>query len=286
MDVFQKRVSQLSQMSIDKHQLAFNQFDWPSKISDNDWWFSPSALSIIGSEKEKTFDEIQKKKIAKWECINFFSLNYTGELELIQEVSRILNQVNIGEARNYLHHLIDEENQHMWYFNRFCQRYVGKVYPNKKFQLEKQKLSKEVDHFLVFARVLIFEEIGHYFNIKNAKDPMVHPFIREINQAHYSEEARHITFGRKVLLELSKQLPDESSCRELIREELIKSIQINIGALYNPLAYKDAGIERGMMLRESLLTDRGRMLIHMEHMLPGVLKILMQCQIDLEGFSI
>lgn len=286
MDVFQKRVSQLSQMSVDKHVLAFNRFNWPSKISNNDWWFSPNALTIANSDMELNFDEIQKKQLAKWECINFFSLNYTGELELIQEVSRILNQVKIGDAKNYLHHLIDEENQHMWYFNQFCQRYVGKVYPNKKFQLQKQKISKEVDHFLVFARVLIFEEIGHFFNIKNAKDPLVHPFIREINQAHYHDEARHIAFGRKVLQKLAEQLPEESSCRYFIRDELIKSIHINIGALYNPLAYKDAGIERGMMLRESLLTDPGRMSIHMEQMLPGVIKALSQCEIELEEFTV
>lgn len=282
MNEFNSRISQLSQMSIDKHQLAFNRFEWPKQLSDNDWWFSPSALTIAHSEIESAFNEEQKKRLAKWECVNIFSLNYTGELELIQEVSRILIQIENPEIRNYLHHFIDEENQHMWYFNQFCQRYAGKVYPNKKLRLEKVKLSKEIDHFLVFARVLIFEEIGHYFNIKNAKDPLVHPFVREINQAHYYDEARHITFGRKLLEKLAEELPDDLDSHEYIREELIKSTQMNIGSLYNPLAYKDAGLQRGMMLRESLLTDPGRIKIHQEKMLAGVMKTLSQCHIELE----
>jgi len=67
------------------------------------------------------------------------------------------------------------------------------------YRFKKEKIPKDIDHFLVFARVLIFEEIGHYYNIMNSKDDRVNQFVRQINKAHYSEEARHITFGRRLL---------------------------------------------------------------------------------------
>ncbi|MCO7225493.1 hypothetical protein [Pleionea sp. CnH1-48] len=89
MDKFLERVSQLSKMSIDKHNLAFSRFDWPEKIEDDCWWFSPDSLTIAQSEVESDFSEEQKKSLAKWECINIFSLNNTGELELKEKVSEL-----------------------------------------------------------------------------------------------------------------------------------------------------------------------------------------------------
>ncbi|WP_144394866.1 diiron oxygenase [Pleionea sediminis] len=281
MEKFIARAKTLSKVSIDQHNTAFRRFQWPESIPEDDWWFSPDALTIAHSEVESNFTEDQKKHLAKWECINIFSLNNTGELELIQEVSRIMHEVELGEAREYLHHLIDEENQHMWYFNKFCNNYVGKVYPNKKFQLKKQEYSKDVDHFLVFARVLIFEEIGHYFNILNAKDARVNPFVREINEAHYQDEARHITYGHRTLEQLAEKALANESAKELIREELEKSIAINIGALYNPTAYRDSGIKQGMLLREKLLSDPGRINIHEQKMLRGVKRLLKRCGLNL-----
>ncbi|VUD46760.1 hypothetical protein TDB9533_00889 [Thalassocella blandensis] len=280
MDNFLSRVRTLTHSSIEKHRLAFNRFEWPEKIQDDMWWHSPDALSIATSAIENDWSEEQKMALAKWECINIFSLNYTGELELMQEVSRIMHEVKLGEAKEYLHHLIDEENQHMWYFNKFCQTYAGKVYPSKKIQLEKQKLEKPMDHFLVFARVLIFEEIGHYFNVVNARDKRVEPFIREINEAHYHDEARHIAFGRQVLEQLAEDAIVDDNAADFVENQLDKSIAINIGSIYNPQAYRDAGFPQGVLLREKLLNDPSRMFIHEKKMLSGVKRLLGKCGLN------
>lgn len=281
MDNFFNRVKTLTHASIEKHQLAFNRFAWPEKLDEEMWWQSPDALTLAGSLHENDFDEAQKRQLAKWECINIFSLNYTGELELMQEVSRIMHEVKLGEAKEYLHHLIDEENQHMWYFNKFCQLYGGKVYPNRKIQLEKPKLEKDMDHFLVFARVLIFEEIGHYFNVVNARDKRVEPFVREINEAHYHDEARHIAYGRQVLEQLAANAIVDENAADFIENQLAKSIAINIGSLYNPQAYRDAGIQQGVSLREKLMNDPGRVHIHEKKMLSGVKRLLAKCGLNI-----
>ena len=276
-----ERANKLIQLSIDNHIYAFNHFQWPETLSENEYWFSPDALSIANSAVEKELTEEQKIKLSKWECVNSFSLNNSGERELIHEVSRVMHELPIGESKEYLHHLIDEENQHMWYFNKFCNQYAGKVYTDKKLQLKKEKISKAVDHFLVFARVLIFEEIGHYYNIMNSKDEKVNQFVRQINKAHYSEEARHITFGRRLLEPLAEQaLASEENILK-IKNELNKSIQMNINALYNPAMYRDAGLEKPMLIRSRLLEDENRKYIHQNTILKGIKKVFAKLELDL-----
>lgn len=282
---FQQRADQLVDLSVKNHCYAFERFKWPDQLPENEYWFSPDALSIAGTEFEATLTESQKITLSKWECVNIFSLNNTGERELIQEVSRVMHELPIGTAKEYLNHLISEENQHMWYFNKFCQNYAGKVYPNKKLRLKKQKISKDIDHFLVFARVLIFEEIGHYFNIANAKDSRVNEFVREVNQAHYSEEARHIAFGRRILEPLAEKALEKDEDKNMILAELNQSVQMNLQALYNPSMYRDAGLESPMQIRQKLLDDKNRQEIHHTVMLKGVHKVFKKLGLELDSIS-
>ena len=276
---FQDRVNTLIQLSVDRHKNAFTRFDWPQSVSEDAYWFSPDALSVAGTEWAQRLDDAELQRLSKWECINSFSLNVTGERELMHEVSRVMHELPIGESRDYLHHLIHEENQHMWYFNKFCHTYAGKVYPNKKMPLAKINLSKSVDHFLVFARILIFEEIGHYHNIMNSRDDRVEPFVREINHAHYQEEARHITFGRKVLEPLAETALQNADDQKLILDELNKTLQMNIGSLYNPAMYRDAGLPKPMALRAELMSDPQRLQVHQNDILKGVAKVFGQLEL-------
>ena len=278
---FSDRVDRLIQLSVDRHNNAFTQFDWPESLSDDAYWFSPDALSVAGTSWAEQLSTEQLKTLSKWECINSFSLNVTGERELMHEVSRVMHELPIGESRDYLHHLINEENQHMWYFNKFCMSYAGKVYPNKKMQLVKTEISKAVDHFLVFARILIFEEIGHYHNIMNSRDERVLNFVREINHAHYQEEARHITFGRKVLEPLAEAALHSEDDKQLVLNELNKTIQMNIGSLYNPAMYRDAGLPKPMAMRGQLMSDVSRLKVHQNDILKSVAKVFEQLELPI-----
>ena len=278
---FNNRVDKLIQLSIKKHIKAFDYFNWPETLPEDEYWFSPDALSIAETDWANKLSEKQKIQLSKWECVNSFSLNNTGERELINQVSRIMHELQIGEAKDYLHHLIDEENQHMWYFNKFCNKYANKVYKNKNLSLKQQQISREMDHFLVFARILIFEEIGHYYNIMNSKDERVTEFVRKINSAHYSEEARHITFGRRILEQLIQGLLSTEENILMITLELNKSIQLNINALYNPAMYRDTGLEKPMQIRGQLLDDSSRKNIHKNHILKGLRKVFSKLGLNL-----
>lgn len=276
------KTDNLAKLSVNKHNDAFRFFNWPDKIEDDTWWQSPDVLSVSLTEQYNQFSPEQLQRLSKWECINTFSLNYTGELELIHEVSRVLNKVTLADAREYLFHLINEENQHMWYFHKFCKDYTAKVYPNRKFQIEKPALTPAQEQFLIFARILIFEEIGHHYNIVNAKDDRVHPFIREINEEHYKDESRHIAYGRQLLEHLAPAALQEEGSAELLAKQLQTAIDINIGALYNTSAYRDAGISDPMALRTQLMMNPQRIEFHRTQLLKHVTRLLLRCGIPLE----
>lgn len=274
--VYNERLAKLVKLSRDRHVFSFTRFDWSASIADTDWWMSPELLTIHGTPYYEQTPEAQLRLLSKWECINLFSLNVTGEQELIAGVAELLHTPMLKEANDYLHHFIDEENQHMWYFAKFCEEYGGKIYGNKKIQLNDLKLDPKLSILVRFAQIFIFEEVGHYYNLKIALDDRVHPFIREINEAHRNDESRHITFGRALLAKLAAGIDEEYPPETLqtISEHLRRYIQLTIESLYNPAMYRDAGFPSGIAIRTALLANPTRQHFHSTELLKKILGLL------------
>src|SRR5207244_844073 len=138
------------------------------------------------------------------EAVNFYSLNIHGEKALLEGLAHRLYQPDLSEVSKYLHHFLDEENKHMVYFGEFCLRYAGKIYRDRKVAFPREYERGEED-FLFFGRVMIFEEIVDYFNRRMGNDERLSTVAREINRLHHSDEARHLTFGRRIVKELFEQ---------------------------------------------------------------------------------
>src|SRR5690242_7301671 len=111
----------------DDHDV-FNDIKWPDQIEDNQFWMSPYLMSIYNTKLFQTISEEQLYKVSKAECISFFSLNVHGIRDLILEVVKYIHSPGFEIVSEYLHHFIDEENEHMYFFSRFCLKYGGKIY--------------------------------------------------------------------------------------------------------------------------------------------------------------
>ena len=273
---FNKKVEKLVESSRKSPIFAYTKFDWPQSISEECWWFAPEQLSIYGTDFYHQADETTLKRLSKWECTNLFSLNITGEQELIAKVISIINQPMLCEVRDYLHHFIEEESQHMWYFNEFCTRYSGKSYDKKTAILNASNLPQDVELLLIFARITIFEEVGHHFNIHNGQDTRVHPFIAELNRAHQQDEGRHINFGRLIIAQLAEQVIAKYD-REVLDEverQLRTSMQLVVESFYNPAMYRDAQLGRGMTIRAALLADPVRIEYNQNVLLKNIYNVL------------
>lgn len=283
--VFASRVAQLVKLSRERHVNSFSQIQWPSSVPDDEWWLPPELLSVHGTEHADGLSERQLKLLSKWECINGFSLNVEGERELIHMLSARLYAPDMPEIEDYIHHFLDEENKHLWFFGEFCRRYGGKIYSSKKVSVAEERFGNEMTFFLLFARIFIFEEIGGYYNVIAGGDERVSPFVRLIHQIHHADEARHITFGRAVLTQ-SKQIAFAASppaeCEAAIAH-LQRFVQVSIEALYQPAMYRDSGIAGGVALRRALLAHPARHAHHGSALLKRPLKFMADLGIALQA---
>lgn len=219
-------------------------FEWPAELDPDAWYFTPELISLYDSPAWASLSEPQRKRLSLAEAVNFFSLNIHGEKQLISEISRRLYAGDDSELSRYLLHFVDEEARHMMYFSGFCQRYAEKIYPDRTLHGEDSG-DEEIDMFLLFARINVFEEIVDYYNRTMAKDERLAPVVREINRIHHMEELRHLNFGRNFLRHcLDRHIDDwDDTRRQALRDHLSGYLTFVWKQYYNPGAYQDAGIE-------------------------------------------
>ena len=234
----------------------FSQLEWPESLERNQWFMTPELISLHGTVHYDILDEEAQQLLSFFELVNFFSINIHGERMLIEGLAKRLYRKHTEIVSPYLHHFLDEENKHMFYFGRFCSRYAGKLYAEKKFTLKRDYADGE-EEFLFFARVMVFEEMVDIYNRRMAKDQQLVSISREINWLHHFEEARHLVFGRRIVEELFETHADswQSEVRQRIADELVHFLDATWKDLFNPEVYKDAGLQDAYALRREVLTD-------------------------------
>jgi hypothetical protein len=158
------------------------------------------------------------------------------------------------EATEYIHHFLDEENKHMVMFSMFCNRYAGKVYPDKKIALPRSYQPGEED-VVFFIKALVVEDLGDVYNVVMMKDYRIEPIAREINRRHHDDEARHIAFGRRRLAEMFHEHRGRWSAETLegLRSWIVAYLKSCTADFCNPSMYKDAGLPNGYAIRTMAL---------------------------------
>jgi hypothetical protein len=233
---------------------VYNTFEWPEKLQEGEgvWYMPPELISIYGTPAYEALTDEQQRKLSLYELGNFFSLVLQGERPLVQGlVHRMYAKGNTTAINEYLHHFVDEENKHMVMFGEFCNRYIGKVYPEKKISLERT-YAKGEEEVAFFCKVMVVEELGDYYNLVIGADERCDPLVREVNKVHHIDEARHLAFGRLYTAEVfAKHSPNWSP--EVLagfRQWLVDYLKSSWGDYYNPTMYRDAGLADSYELRQ------------------------------------
>jgi len=255
---FVELLDRLGQKSVEDHRNPYLFFDWPDNLPQEAPWMSDDLLSIYATAAADELDEATKF-LSKWESINFYSMNVHGIRDLLVEVVNRIHMPGFETPSDFFHHFIDEENQHMWFFAEFCLRYGGKLYPSFKLP-SSVDTDADIQNFLVFARILLFEEIVDFYNVRMGDDQRLHPTIRQVNALHHADESRHIAFGRELVAVLFARLRDKVSTDRLgeIEQYLKRYIVYSLQGFYNPQMYVDAGIAQPFDFRSRLLADEQR----------------------------
>lgn len=262
---FRTLLGRLSDKATADYYNPFTTFDWPASIPTDELWMSPELLSVHGTELMDELTPAQLHTLSRWESVNFYSLNVHGIRELLIEVTRRVHTPGFELPSEFFHHFIGEENDHMWFFATFCLRYADKIYADKSVKLPEAPRDPDIENFLVFARILVFEQIVDHYNVHMAADHRLHPTVRHINRLHHQDESRHIAFGCRLVQLLWERLLDrglDDTSRDELRSYLGRYLTTSIESFYNPAVYRDAGLPDGFALRRRLLTHPARRAAH------------------------
>lgn len=252
-------LDRLSSKSVEDYYNPYQLFQWPDSLPEGMWWMSPELTTTHGTEVAEKLSQEQLHTLSRCESINFYSLNVHGIRELLIEVTRRIHTSGFETPSEFFHHFIGEENEHMWFFAEFCLRYGGKMYRQPAGPAAEIPRSN-VESLLVFARILIFEELVDHFNSKMALDDRLDDTIRAINRIHHQDESRHIAFGRELVSVLFEDVKQTATPEELagISAYIRRYLTYSFESLYNPQVYRDANLEDPQHLRRSLLDSPAR----------------------------
>jgi hypothetical protein len=237
-------VDRLSALSRRDYQNPYRTAEWPATVDPEGAWFSsPELLSLYGTPFFGQLSEAGRRRLSFHEAANFYSLNIHGEKTLMRGLATRLYRRDLLDVAPYLHHFLDEENKHSVYFGGFCTRYA-RIYPSRQLEFTKKE-HRDLDDFLFFGKVLIFENLADYYNVRQARDRRLEPIARFINHNHHVEESRHLAFGRRLvtaLWEASAPGWDEAT-KSAARDHLEQFFVASWREYYNPDVYADAGFD-------------------------------------------
>ncbi|MFI6651567.1 diiron oxygenase [Streptomyces sp. NPDC050529] len=253
---FQSVLGRLVAMSERDYYDPYKLFVWPDSLDDDAYWMSPELMTVHGTEVAGTFDEDQLKAISKWESINFYSVNVHGIRELLTSIIARIHSTGFEVPSEYFHHIIGEENDHMWFFAKFCLNYGGKIYPDRQVVFAGPQIP-EAESFLIFSRLLIFEELVDVYNQFMGTDERLHPTIRQVNAVHHQDESRHIAFGRQIVQILHEELRSRLTAAQIkeLGDYLKRYMRSSVEMLCSPAAFRDAGIEDPYGVRRKVVSD-------------------------------
>ena len=252
-------LGRLGRMAVEDYYNPYRTFDWPDSLPVDRLWMPRELLSIHNTPVAAELSEQQIIQLSIWESLNFYSLNVHGIRELLTEVVARVHMPGFEIPSEFLHHFIGEENEHMWFFAEFCRRYGRKLYFFPQIKTASPG-NREVEHFLVFARILVFEEIVDHYNHTMAEDASLHDTIRQINRIHHRDESRHIAFGHELVSLLYSPLKSRLDQEELnkISAYLRDYVDYCLRWFYSLDAYYDAGIADPAAFRARLIAEPGR----------------------------
>jgi hypothetical protein len=258
--------TRLSRLSVEHRKDPRQLFSWPAQADDDLPAMSEALLPLYGHPLYAELTDEQRRRLALLEAVNFFSLNITGEQELMAGLALRIERGDAPHLSGYLQHFLEEESAHTVVFTRFCLDYGQGVIASEAGVIAseaKQSPAELTDRFAVlamtvfprsylpgeeeflfFARVLVFEEIAQEYNQRIAADADVWKLARDINDYHASDEARHIAFGRALVDELWQRTAGgwDADQRKQVGDYLRRYVTTVLRSYVNPDVYRAVGL--------------------------------------------
>ena len=261
----ERLLQRLRTQSVFEQDGRYRDFDWPESLPADGYWLSPELLSVYGTEIAASMDEATLQALSRAESIAFYSANVHGIRDLLLGVVERIYMPGFVDVSENLAHFVSEENHHMWFFAEFCLRYGPAIYDTRKLAFGRES-DADVLAFLTFAQILIFEEIGHFYNQRMMADERLPEIVRRINRRHYRDEARHIQLGRHLVARLYGRMLERCAAEKVrsVLDSIRRYVRFTLESFYDTTAYRAAALEEPLRLRGELLRHPARRRHHRE----------------------
>jgi hypothetical protein len=212
---FEASASRLIERSMSAGANRYAGFAWSAPAPDR-LAMSPAFTPLAGHPVYQELNDERRWQLALLEAVSFFSLNISGERDLMRGLEARVAGVVPEHVSRYLPCFLREEAAHTEVFKRFCHTYGGFIFRDRQVRFPQEFLPGE-ENFVFFARALIFEEIADFYNRKLAADDTLWLLVRDIHRYHAEDEARHIAFGRLYVSTLWDELGKHWTVEEKAR---------------------------------------------------------------------
>jgi len=255
--MIEKYLQRLEQLSIKNKVDPILDIDFEEIPSTSDFWLSEEFISIYNTAEYKQLSLENKKTLSQKEFCLLCSITATGEKEAIININKILLKKKYSKYFPYIYRLIQEELNHIYMFKTFSEKY-GTFYPILYSYAQGDiTKSQDINELAIFVHLLIFEEVGDIMNNFMVEDETLPELVRVLSQVHNADESRHISFGRKVVLDILNKIQDNIASEELITLQihLESFIDTRHRDFFNIEIYKSIGIENSFNFRKKLVLE-------------------------------
>ncbi|MFT6248646.1 MAG: hypothetical protein ACJAZQ_001855 [Cognaticolwellia sp.] len=179
---------------------------WEVELTEPVYLKIKERISIYGTPYwEKTTEE-ERRKLAFEEMITWWSAFIHLESLVVEAYQAELNNGCFNkypEIRQYMRHFIKEELIHTIVFQKGIDYFGAKIYPMPDFlgSFYKDHANGKDPLMSVFLTMMI-EWIADEYQRLDTNGDEIHPMARNLVQAHWKEEMRHIKWGQNMIKHL------------------------------------------------------------------------------------
>lgn len=283
-----KQIDILLRASVQKKLNPLTDLPWNDAPSKDLFWMPEKLISIYGEPEYECLCDEKKLELSQLEFSLLCSVSSSGEKEVIANMATRMLKTKYRAFRRYFYHFIEEENNHIYMFTEFCERY-GEYFPVLYPYVQGDIWDyTETGDLLTFAHVLIFEELGQGLNEVMAEDEAIPELVRAINDYHVQDEGRHISFGRSLVREFAGVTKSIVTKEEWSRlQRFVKEyISTRHNDYHNVKIYKTVGIKNALDLRSRLIEQRDESFFIKSPLAARRIKSLREFLIEIDMLSV
>lgn len=242
MDTREQTADRLLQTSLRLQYEPGIDIDWHAPLDPDLFWIPPQRSSLYGTTLWEGLSHRQRVELTKHEVASAAGAGLWFETILMEMLIRFYYDADpTTKHAQYALTEVADECRHSIMFGRLIEKAGCPVYRPGRFDHALGRFLKTTaTGALMYAAILIAEEILDSFQREIMADESLQPLIRMVSRIHVIEEARHIRFAKQ---ELARQVEAAGPVRlAYSRLVIARAAYSVVSNLVRPSVYTAVGI--------------------------------------------